>query len=69
MLPLLVGRTSLSRIRKQIFHRYFWSQLVGYTKGQEGEVNVTFPAEYHSEELAGKPAVFKVKVNAIKKIN
>lgn len=46
----------------------FEDQLVGYTKGQEGEVNVTFPAEYHSEELAGKPAVFKVKVNAIKKL-
>lgn len=44
----------------------FEDQLVGYTAGQEGEVNVTFPAEYHVADLAGKPAVFKVKVNAIK---
>ena len=45
----------------------FEEQLVGYTTGQEGEVNVTFPAEYHVKELAGKPAVFKVKINSIKK--
>lgn len=45
----------------------FEDQLVGYTKGQEGEVKVNFPAEYGVAELAGKPAVFKVKVNAIKK--
>lgn len=44
----------------------FEDQLVGYVKGQEGEVNVTFPTEYHSAELAGKPALFKVKVNSIK---
>lgn len=44
----------------------FEDQLVGYTVGQEGEVNVTFPAEYHAEALAGKPATFKVKINSIK---
>lgn len=44
----------------------FEDQLVGYKKGQEGEVNVTFPAEYHVKELASKPAVFKVKINTIK---
>lgn len=42
--------------------------MVGYVKGQEGEVQVTFPAEYHAENLAGKPAVFKVKINAIQKM-
>lgn len=46
----------------------FEEQLVGYEAGQEGEVNVTFPAEYHAANLAGKPAVFKVKVNSIKKL-
>lgn len=46
----------------------FEDQLVGYTKGQEGEVNVTFPKEYHAENLAGKPALFKVKINAIQKL-
>ncbi|MGL5761136.1 MAG: trigger factor, partial [Cetobacterium sp.] len=44
----------------------FEDQLVGYTVGQEGEINVTFPAEYHAEALAGKPATFKVKINSIK---
>lgn len=43
----------------------FEDQLVGYVKGQEGEITVNFPAEYHAAELAGKPAVFKVKINAI----
>jgi len=46
----------------------FEDQLVGYEAGQEGEVNVTFPEAYHAENLAGKPAMFKVKVNAIKKL-
>ena len=44
----------------------FEEQLVGYTVGQEGEVKVSFPAEYHAEALAGKPATFKVKINSIK---
>lgn len=46
----------------------FEEQLCGYTVGQEGEVTVTFPTEYHVETLAGKPALFKVKINAIKKL-
>jgi trigger factor len=45
----------------------FEEQLVGMKKGEEKEINVTFPEEYHSEELAGQPAVFKVKVNDIKR--
>ena len=44
----------------------FEEQLVGKNTGDEVEVNVTFPEEYHAPELAGKPAVFKVKVNEIK---
>ena len=44
----------------------FEDQLIGKNIGDEVEVNVTFPTEYHAAELAGKPAMFKVKVNGIK---
>ncbi|QHQ59894.1 trigger factor [Anaerocolumna sedimenticola] len=44
----------------------FEEQLIGKSLGEETEVNVTFPAEYHAAELAGKPALFKVKVKEIK---
>ncbi|MCC0696300.1 trigger factor [Clostridioides sp. ES-S-0048-02] len=44
----------------------FEEQLVGKKAGEEVEVNVTFPEEYHSENLAGKPVVFNVKVNDVK---
>ncbi|WP_062355354.1 trigger factor [Bacillus kwashiorkori] len=44
----------------------FEEQLIGIASGEEKEVEVTFPEEYHAEELAGKPAVFKVKVHEIK---
>lgn len=44
----------------------FEDQLVGKSVGDECEVNVTFPAEYHQKDLAGKPAMFKVAVKAIK---
>ncbi|MDO5100514.1 MAG: trigger factor [Eubacteriales bacterium] len=43
----------------------FEDQLVGKNIGDEFDVNVTFPQEYHAKELAGKPAVFKVKINGI----
>lgn len=44
----------------------FEEQLIGKNAGDETEVNVTFPEEYQAEELAGKPAVFKVKIHEIK---
>ena len=44
----------------------FEDQLIGAKIGEEVEVNVTFPEEYHAAELKGKPAVFKCKVNEIK---
>ncbi len=44
----------------------FEEQLVGVKAGEEKDVNVTFPEEYHAEELAGKDAVFKVKVHEVK---
>lgn len=43
----------------------FEDQLVGTNTGDEVEVNVTFPEDYQAKELAGKPAMFKVKVNKI----
>lgn len=43
----------------------FEDQLIGAKIGEEKEVNVTFPEEYHAEELKGKPAVFKVTVKSI----
>ncbi|MGM9653457.1 MAG: trigger factor [Eubacteriales bacterium] len=44
----------------------FEEQIVGHSIGDAFDVNVTFPAEYHAENLAGKAAVFKVKLNGIK---
>lgn len=44
----------------------FEEQLIGKNIGEECEVNVTFPEEYHAKELAGKPAMFKVTVKEIK---
>ena len=44
----------------------FEDGMVGHSIGEEFDVNVTFPEEYHAEELAGKPAVFKVKIHEIK---
>ncbi len=41
----------------------FEDQLIGKNIGEETEVNVTFPEEYHAEDLKGKPATFKVTVN------
>ena len=43
----------------------FESGIEGASKGDEVDVNVTFPAEYQSEELAGKEAVFKIKINSV----
>ncbi|KAB7708595.1 trigger factor [Bacillus aerolatus] len=44
----------------------FEEQLIGMAAGEEKDVEVAFPEEYHAEELAGKPAVFKVKLHEIK---
>ncbi|HLS65761.1 MAG TPA: trigger factor [Pseudogracilibacillus sp.] len=44
----------------------FEEQLVGKESGEELEIEVTFPADYHAEDLAGKEATFKVKIHEIK---
>lgn len=56
--PLQIGSHS--------FIEGFEDQLVGLKVGEEKDVNVTFPEEYHAKDLAGKPAVFHCKVNSIK---
>lgn len=56
--PLTIGSGS--------FIPGFEEQLVGVEAEKEVEVNVTFPEEYHSADLAGKPAVFKCTVHEIK---
>lgn len=44
----------------------FEDQVVGHSIGEEFDVNVTFPEEYHAEELSGKDAVFHCKLNGLK---
>ena len=56
--PLVIGSNS--------FIDNFEEQLIGAKIGKEVEVNVTFPENYHAENLAGKPALFKVTVKEIK---
>ena len=46
----------------------FEDQILTHKKNDEFDVNVSFPEEYHAKELAGKPALFKVKINNIKRI-
>ena len=46
----------------------FEEQIVGKSIDEEFDVNVTFPEEYHAADLAGKPAVFKVKIHAITRV-
>jgi trigger factor len=47
----------------------FEGQVVGLNKGEEKDITVTFPADYHSEDLKGKEALFKVKLLEIKRKN
>lgn len=44
----------------------FEEQMVGMKMGEEKDIEITFPEEYHAAELAGQPAVFKVKVHEVK---
>ena len=61
------GENHPLEIGSHTFIDNFEEQLIGKTTGEECEVNVTFPAEYHVEELKNKPAVFKVKVKEIQR--
>ena len=44
----------------------FEEQVIGMKKGEEKDINITFPEDYHAEDLKGQPVIFKVKVNEIK---
>lgn len=44
----------------------FEDQLIGKNKGEDVEIQVTFPQEYHADDLAGKEATFKVKIHGVK---
>ena len=46
----------------------FEEQIIGHKVGEEFEVNVKFPEEYHAENLKGKPAVFKTKLHSLEEI-
>lgn len=59
--PLVLGSGS--------FIPGFEDQIVGHSVGETFDVNVTFPEEYQAEDLAGKAAVFKTTIKAIKAIN
>ena len=56
--PLVLGSNS--------FIPGFEDQLIGKKAGEEVDVNVTFPEEYHAPDLAGKDSVFKVKIHEVK---
>ena len=53
------------KIGSHTFIPGFEEQMIGMNVGEEKDLNVTFPKEYHAKELAGKAAVFHVKVNGI----
>ena len=57
--PLVIGSHS--------FIEGFEDQLIGKKKGETCDVNITFPAEYHADELAGKPAKFVVTIKEVKR--
>lgn len=44
----------------------FEEKIVGHNIGEEFDIDVTFPEDYHAKELAGAPVIFKIKLNAIK---
>jgi len=59
--PIVIG--------EKMFIPGFEEGLVGMKAGEEKEIEVTFPTEYHATELAGKPAKFKVKLHKVKEMN
>lgn len=56
------------KIGSNTFIPGFEEQIIGMSKGEEKDINVTFPEDYHSENLKGKPVVFKVKVKEVQEV-
>lgn len=62
------GENYALKLGSNTFIPGFEDQIVGKNIGDEFDVNVTFPTEYHAADLAGKPAVFKCKLHALTKV-
>ena len=62
------GENYALKLGSNTFNPGFEDQIVGKNIGDEFDVNVTFPTEYHAADLAGKPAVFKCKLHALTKV-
>lgn len=60
------GENYSLRIGSHTFIPGFEEQVVGMKKGEEKDIQVTFPEDYHAEDLKGKEVTFKVKVNEVK---
>lgn len=60
------GENYSLKIGSHTFIPGFEEQLIGMKNGEEKEIEVTFPEDYHSEELKGQKAIFKVKINDVK---
>lgn len=60
------GENYSLKIGSHTFIPGFEEQLIGMKNGEEKEIEVTFPEDYHSEELKGQKATFKVKINDVK---
>lgn len=59
------GESYTLKLGSKSFIPGFEDQIVGHEIGEEFDVNVTFPVDYHSEDLKGKAAVFKCKLNSL----
>ena len=59
------GENYTLKLGSKSFIPGFEDQIVGHEIGEEFDVNVTFPEDYHSEDLKGKAAVFKCKLNSL----
>ena len=61
------GTNTNLELGSHMFIPGFEEQLVGHAKGEDVDVKVVFPVQYQERSLAGKPAVFKVKINSVSK--
>ncbi|MCB0408229.1 MAG: trigger factor [Bdellovibrionales bacterium] len=68
-LPLQGGKADnhMLELGSGQFIEGFEDKVVGMRIGEEKEINLQFPSEYHNADIAGKPVLFKVKLNALKK--
>ena len=60
------GKNHNLKIGGKTFIKGFEEQIIGHVAGEEFDVSVTFPEDYHHEPLKGQPAVFKVKLSEVR---